>query len=179
MALGATIYKFSVSLSDVDRGVYETLEARLAQHPSESDIYLVARVLAWAILWREDLQFGRGVSTPDEADIWAGPDHDIALWVEIGMPSMDRLTKMTKRAGSVIVVPHKPWELSLVQPESVFGADRVQICGLDFRVLSALAEKLERNNFWNVLISDGHLWTSVGEETFDCRIEWGGLEPAR
>ena len=43
MALTATIYNFDVDLADNDRGVYETLAIRLAQHPSESDEYLIAR----------------------------------------------------------------------------------------------------------------------------------------
>ena len=47
MALTATIYNFDVDLSDSDRGVYETVALRVAQHPSESDEYLIARVLAY------------------------------------------------------------------------------------------------------------------------------------
>jgi uncharacterized protein YaeQ len=35
MALTSTIYRVDLALSDVDRGVYETLELRLALHPSE------------------------------------------------------------------------------------------------------------------------------------------------
>ena len=35
----------SSDLSDNDRGVYETLALRVAQHPSESNEYLIARVL--------------------------------------------------------------------------------------------------------------------------------------
>ena len=46
MALTATIYNFDIDLSDSDRNVYETLSLRVAQHPSESDEYLIARVLA-------------------------------------------------------------------------------------------------------------------------------------
>ena len=49
MALTATIYNFDIDLSDSDRGVYETLALRVAQHPSESDEYLIARVLAYLL----------------------------------------------------------------------------------------------------------------------------------
>ena len=34
MAVGATMYVFNVELADSDRGVYESLEIRAAQHPS-------------------------------------------------------------------------------------------------------------------------------------------------
>jgi len=49
MALGATIHVFNVRLSHVDRGIYETLELRLARHPSESAEYLVTRLLAYCL----------------------------------------------------------------------------------------------------------------------------------
>ena len=49
MALTATIYNFDVDLSDSDRHVYESLSLRLAQHPSESPEYLMARLLAYLL----------------------------------------------------------------------------------------------------------------------------------
>src|SRR5471032_2402246 len=45
MAQSSTIYVFTVRLADADRGVYETLNLRVAQHPSESPDYLLTRVL--------------------------------------------------------------------------------------------------------------------------------------
>ena len=49
MALTATMYRFEVDLSDVDRGVYEQFEVRAAQHPSESEEFFVTRVLAYVL----------------------------------------------------------------------------------------------------------------------------------
>ena len=34
MALGATIHVFDIALANSDRGVYESLELRVARHPS-------------------------------------------------------------------------------------------------------------------------------------------------
>ena len=64
MALTATIYNFDVDLSDTDRGVYETLALRVARHPSESEEYLVARVLAYLLEFADGIEFSRGISTP-------------------------------------------------------------------------------------------------------------------
>lgn len=36
MALPSTVYKATIQLSDLDRGMYETLQATLARHPSET-----------------------------------------------------------------------------------------------------------------------------------------------
>ena len=46
MAETATIYNFTIDLADMDRGVYQALELRVARHPSESVEYMLVRVLA-------------------------------------------------------------------------------------------------------------------------------------
>jgi uncharacterized protein YaeQ len=36
MALTATIYNLTIDLADIDRGVYEKLDVRVARQPSET-----------------------------------------------------------------------------------------------------------------------------------------------
>lgn len=57
MALGATIYIFNVELADSDRAVYETLNLRVAQHPSETTDYLLTRVIAYCLEYAEGIVF--------------------------------------------------------------------------------------------------------------------------
>ncbi len=57
MALGATLYNFDIELADSDRHVYESLALRVAQHPSESNEYLIARVLAYLLEFAEGIEF--------------------------------------------------------------------------------------------------------------------------
>ncbi|HLS85346.1 MAG TPA: YaeQ family protein, partial [Burkholderiales bacterium] len=67
MALTATLHQFTVALSDVDRGVYETLAIKAARHPSESAEYLWTRVLAYCLEYADGIAFSRGgLSDPDE-----------------------------------------------------------------------------------------------------------------
>ena len=47
MAIGATIHTFTVQLADMDRGVYDDFTLRVARHPSETDAYMVTRLLAY------------------------------------------------------------------------------------------------------------------------------------
>ena len=107
MALTATIHHFTVRLSDVDRGVYETLELKVARHPSEADEYMVARVLAYCLEYAEGIAFSKGgLSDPDEPPL-AVRDLTGALksWVEIGNPDADRLHKAAKAPAEA--VPHR------------------------------------------------------------------------
>ena len=67
LALTATIYNFDIELADSDRGVYESLALRVARHPSESEEYLVARLLAYLLEFTEGIAFSPGgLSEPDE-----------------------------------------------------------------------------------------------------------------
>jgi uncharacterized protein YaeQ len=55
MALTATIYNFDIELADQDRHVYESLTLRVARHPSESEEYLVARLIAYLLEYAEGM----------------------------------------------------------------------------------------------------------------------------
>ena len=43
--------------------------------------------------------------------------------------------------------------------------------GADLATLRALEAKLERTARWDVSVSDGHMYVTVGGESFDCPIE--------
>ena len=62
MALGATMYTFTVQLADVDRGVYDDFSLRVARHPSETDAYMVTRLLAYCLEYEEGIAFSEGIS---------------------------------------------------------------------------------------------------------------------
>ena len=63
MALTATIYRVSVELAHIDRGVYETLDLRLARHPSETLDYMATRLLAYCLEYTEGIVLTDGVSS--------------------------------------------------------------------------------------------------------------------
>ena len=69
MALTATIYNFDIELADADRNLYESLALRVARHPSESEEYLVTRVLAYLLEFADGIEFSRGVSDPEDPAI--------------------------------------------------------------------------------------------------------------
>jgi hypothetical protein len=49
MALTPTIHTFALEISDIDRGVYEKLDLRVARQPSETAPYMLSRVLAYSL----------------------------------------------------------------------------------------------------------------------------------
>ena len=153
MALTATIYNFDIDLSDSDRGVYETVALRVAQHPSESDEYLIARVLAYLLEHAEGIDFSRGVSEPEEPMISVRDlTGKITSWIEIGTPDSARLHKASKAADRVAVYCHKEraqWLKGLAPPASTApkrSSSTRSIATLDrrARVASRSADGLRR-----------------------------------
>jgi hypothetical protein len=103
MALTATIYNFDIDLSDSDRGVYETVALRVAQHPSESDEYLIARVLAYLLEYTEGIVFSRGVSEPEEPMISVRDlTGKVSSWIDIGTPDSARLHKALSQGALTV-----------------------------------------------------------------------------
>ena len=82
MALGSTIYKADLSVSDLDRQVYGRHALRLARHPSETEERLMVRLLAFALHADEALEFGRGLSADGEPDlVRRDPTGAVELWI--------------------------------------------------------------------------------------------------
>ena len=108
VALTATIYNFDVDLTDTDRGVYESLALRVARHPSESEDFLLTRLLAYLLEFAEGITFSRGLSDPDEPAI-AVKDLTgrFVAWIDVGTPDAARLHKAAKTAPRVAVYTHK------------------------------------------------------------------------
>src|SRR5512145_755182 len=104
MALTATVRRFEIALADSDRGVYEQLDLRVAQHPSESERYLVARVIARALEHGEGVSFTRGLDADDEPALWQRDlRNDLQAWIEVGAPSPERLHRASKACPRVVV----------------------------------------------------------------------------
>jgi uncharacterized protein YaeQ len=168
MALTATIHTFDIELADSDRHVYESLALRVARHPSESEEYLVTRVLAYALEHTEGIAFSRGLSEPDEPAI-AVRDLTGALrvWIDVGLPDADRLHRASKAAARVAVYPHREPTLLLdrLGGARIHRADALEVQAIDRALLAALAARLERRMAFTLSVSDRCLYLSLGRKT--------------
>ena len=168
MALNATIYNFDIELADTDRHVYETLSLRVARHPSESDEYLVARVLAYLLEYTEGIEFSRGVSDPDEPAISIRDlTGAMTVWIDIGTPDAARLHKASKAAHRVAVYTHKDPAQFLRQlaGERIHRADALELYAIDRAFVAALVSRLERRVAFSVSVTDRELFVSIGQDT--------------
>lgn len=158
------MHRFSIDLSDVDRGVYQEFDLRVAQHPSESARRMAARVLAYCLCYDEGIAFGRGVSSADEPALWVKDLRgDVTLWVDVGLPTAERLHRAMKAVGRVAVYAHKdptPWLRELTRA-TIYKKESVEIWSFPTELLEAFEERLARNMTLRLTVTDGLLYLDI------------------
>jgi len=172
MALKPTIFKFRISLSDLSRDYYDTLNLTVAQHPSETTERMMVRILAYCIDAREHLTFTKGLSEAETPDIWAKTfDEQISLWVEIGEPTFDRIKKACRQAQAVNVYSFNTksnvwWE----QDKNKFEQLNAKYFRFEWDDILTLAKMVERTMDFSVTITENsaYIATQLGE----CEIPW-------
>src|SRR5690242_5221959 len=108
MAQNSTIYNFDIRLSDVDRNIYTELALRVARHPSETEEYLLTRVLAYCLEYADGITFSKGLADPEEPAITVRDlTGTLKSWIEIGAPDAARVHKASKASPRVAIYTHK------------------------------------------------------------------------
>lgn len=173
MALPSTIYRTNLQISDIDRGIYETLQTTVARHPSETEERLVARLLAMAIFYEPDLTFTKGISATDEPDIWVvGPDGKTLLWIEVGLPEADRIIKAGRHSEKVALLACGK-ALPVWEQQHLHKLEKIRnltVVSVDQSFISTLASGLVRSINWSITITEGALYLTSSENTYETAI---------
>ena len=108
MAAKATIYKAMINIANMDTHYYAQHNLTLAKHPSENDLRLMIRVIAFILNANENLVFCKGISEDDEPDLWQKSlSGDIDLWIDLGQPDEKRIKKACGRSEKVIIYTYQ------------------------------------------------------------------------
>jgi uncharacterized protein YaeQ len=178
VALTATIYTFDIELADVDRHVYESLALRVARHPSESEEYLLTRVLAYALELTDGIEFTRGLFQPDEPAIAVRDlTGAIQCWIDIGTPEAARLHRAAKAVPRVVVYTHRdPAQLvSRLAGERIHRAEALEVYAIDRDLIGALSTRLQRRVAWSLSVQDRGLLLSTGADTLSGVVSRHGV----
>jgi uncharacterized protein YaeQ len=178
VALGATVHTFDIDLADADRSVYVTLALRVARHPSESDDYLVARVLAYCLEYTDGIAFSPGgLSDPDEPPIAVRDlTGAVTAWIDIGTPDAARLHRASKLAPRVAVYVHRDpaqWLRSLAGAR-IHRAEALELWALDRALVASLAARLERRTAFALSVAGRELYASFADATVSGAVTRAG-----
>jgi uncharacterized protein YaeQ len=174
MALGATVYAFEIELANSDRGVYQSLQLRVARHPSEAADYFLTRVLAYCFEYTEGIAFSNGLFEPDVPAIAVRDlTGRLLSWIDIGAPEASRLHRAAKAAPRVAIYTHKDAALlaSRLGSERIHRVEALELYSLDRNWLATLSERLTRRMQFTLTVAEQHVYLSLGEQTLESVIE--------
>lgn len=165
MATKATIYKALLNIANMDSHYYSEHNLTMAKHPSETDLRLMVRLVAFILNAEEELVFCKGISQEDEPDLWKKSlGGEIELWIDLGQPDEKRIKKACGRSEKVIIYTYQegmagPWWKQIKTSLTRFS--NLQVIHLDMggdiELLAKRAMSLQAN------IIDGEL-TLIDEE---------------
>ena len=179
MALTSTMYNVTVDLSDVDRGVYEVLDLRIAMHPSESPEYMATRLLAYCLEYTEGIEFTTGLSNGDEpAIVVRDLTGRVMAWIEVGMPDAERLHRASKLADRVALYTHRDLRnvMKELERRTIHRAAEIPIYTFGRGFIEDFARRLERRVKMSLSVTEQHLYLDIGGQSLATVVEERKIE---
>jgi len=173
MALPAKIYRVAIELSDVDRNYYNSLATTVARHPSETAERLVARLIAYALNYHEQIAFTKGICEGDEPDLWIKSlDGQLLSWIEVGLPEAKKLVKAGKHCQQVVLFAYgSAFERWLAGCKNKLAMMKnLRLFYLSDELITTLSSQLERSIDWQFTCSDKTLYISSGNNSIAAEL---------
>ena len=173
MATKATVYRAELEISDIDRAYYASHSLTLAQHPSENDRRLMARLIAFSLFADERLEFGRGLSSEEDPDLWQRDlTGNIEKWIELGQPDEAAIRRACGRAQQVIIVNYSGNSADVwwsKNENSLARSKNLTVIDLDCGDVDLAARFLQRTMRLQVMIQEGCFQIMCGSDTVSVR----------
>lgn len=175
MAIKATVYKATLQIADMDRGLYATHLVTLAREPSETDERMMVRLLAFALHVPADdhdgaLTFARGAADAEEPDVWQHSlSGEVRQWIEVGQPDERRLVRAAGRADRVVLyiyssAAHIWW--AGVQSK-LARLNNLWVWQLPAAQSQALAGLASRSMQLQITVQDGQVWIGNNDSSVE------------
>lgn len=162
MALKATVYKADLQVADMDRHYYGQHTLTIARHPSETDERMMVRLLAFALHACEGLEFGKGLSTDDEPDLWQKDlTGHIEQWIELGQPDERVIRRACGRADRVYVYTYSGNSADIWWNQNgrrLQGLSNLAVIDVPAGNASSLAALAQRTMQLSCTVQDGQVW---------------------
>ena len=175
MTLKATIFKATLQIADMDRGVYADHSVTIARHPSETDERMMVRLLALALHLPADnhqgmLELAKDLWDTDEPALLQRDLTGLILhWIEVGQPDDKRLMKASGRAERVTVLSYgystPIWWEGIVN--KVSRANNLAVWQIEAAESQALALLAQRGMRLQVIVQDGMVTVSDTERSVE------------
>ena len=174
MANAAALYNFRVELADVDRGVYASLELRVARHSSETPAYMLTRLLAYCLEYQDGIAFTEGVGAVDEPAVLVRDlTGRITAWIEVGAPSAERVHRGSKLAARCAIYTQRdPAQVrALYAGARIHRAEHIPLISFGRGYLETVSATLPRRGALAVSRTEGRLYLDIDGVTHSTTLE--------
>ena len=175
MALKSTIFKIKLSLSNLNIHHYDDYSLTIARHPSENNLRMMTRVLAFSLGAHFDLQFTKGISEDTEPDLWKmNHDGSVEHWIELGHLDERRIRQACAKARHIAIYTYqdqqsRQWFDSVKNGLTRF--DNLKVFQFVWPEDLHFDELVNRGMNFTVSIEDNELWLSMDEERYLIKID--------
>jgi uncharacterized protein YaeQ len=171
MADKSSIFKVNIDISNIDQHRYEQLCFTVALDPSETINHMVMRLLAYAMVPEQNIEFGRGVCAGSDPDVGVRDfDEHYLYWIDAGFPTVSRVKKASHQADNVLVfsVSGSVW-LEDYQNE-LMNLKNVHLLLLQPEMIESLGHAVSRNIQWSLVIDGNKIGISDNENYLESNI---------
>lgn len=164
MALKATIYKARLSVANLNIHHYEDYNLTIAKHPSETNLRMIFRLIAFSLLCQEGLEFTKGLATDTEPDLWKiNYDGSIDHWIELGHLDERRIRQACSKAKKVSIFTYQgnmseAWYQSIENQIGRF--DHLNVTHLSVVDGKDIDELVEKGMNFDINIDQDEIWLS-------------------
>ncbi len=175
MALKSTIFKIKISLSNMNIHHYEECSLTVARHPSENNLRMMTRVLAFCLGAQNEIQFTKGISSDSEPDLWKlNHDGSIEYWIELGHLDERRIRQACSKGRNIEIYTYQDqqstqWFESVKNGLSRFS--NLSIFQFHWPLNLNFDDFVDRGMNFSVSIEDNEVWLSTGEDRYLIVIE--------
>jgi len=174
MAAGSTVHTFAIELSEADRNVYQSLELRVARHPSETPQFMLARVLAYCLEYQDGIVLTAGIAAVDEPAILVRDlTGRVTAWIEVGAPDAERLHRASKQAQRCAIYTHRDAAPLLEQlaGQKIHRAAEIPVYSFERQFLDEVSALLDRRASLSLSVTGRHLYLDIGSRSFNSPVE--------
>ena len=175
MALKSTIYKARLTVSNLNIHHYHDYALTIARHPSENNLRVMIRLLAFALNCQEEVQFTKGLSSDNEPDLWkVNHDGSIEHWIELGLPDERHIRQICSKAKHVTIYTYhhqqaQQWFDSVSSKAMRF--DHLKIVHFVFNNSEELEAFAEKGMNLNISIEDNEIWLSNEQDRMSIQFD--------
>jgi uncharacterized protein YaeQ len=183
MALKSTIFKVNLTISDMNRNYYQDHQFTLAQHPSETDVRMLVRIVAFALNAHEHLQFTKGLGSTEEPDIWqVDLTGEIQHWIDLGQPNEKRIRQSCSKANRVSIYTYLShinnaahWYETV--KETALRFEHLQVSYLTIADQASVEQFIGRTMTLNCMIQNDEIM--LADEKNTMTFKYGNLQERR